>query len=153
MWESWSEQNKWDAPSCKLHPTTTWTLCVLVVNVRFKYSWVRHVSNSWMIWNTYMSLHFWNMSISFFNNRMVTKRLAPETFKVGSRVWDWLVRSIQDPWYARLRTGWPLEARRSLFPDWPWLCDESSPVTTQKGSAHSCSNFGGKIQNGVPANS
>ena len=27
------------------------------------------------------------------------------------------------------------------------------PVTTQKGSAHSCSNFGGKIQNGVPANS
>ena len=36
------------------------------------------------------------------------------------------------------------------FPDWPWLCDESSPVTTQKGSAHSCSNFGGKIQNGAP---
>ena len=23
--------------------------------------------------------------------------------------------------------GWPLEARRSVFPDWPWLCDESSP--------------------------
>ena len=23
--------------------------------------------------------------------------------------------------------GWPLEARRSLFLDWPWLCDESSP--------------------------
>ena len=23
--------------------------------------------------------------------------------------------------------GWPLEARRSLFPDWPLLCDESSP--------------------------
>ena len=23
--------------------------------------------------------------------------------------------------------GWPLEARRSLLPDWPWLCDESSP--------------------------
>ena len=22
---------------------------------------------------------------------------------------------------------WPLEARRGLFPDWPWLCDESSP--------------------------
>ena len=21
----------------------------------------------------------------------------------------------------------PLEDRRSLFPDWPWLCDESSP--------------------------
>ena len=30
-------------------------------------------------------------------------------------------------WYAALRMGWPLEARRSLFPDWPWLCDESSP--------------------------
>ena len=29
--------------------------------------------------------------------------------------------------------------------------DESSPVSTQKGSAHSCSNFGGKIQKGVPA--
>ena len=28
-------------------------------------------------------------------------------------------------------------------------CDESS----YKDSAHSCSNFGGKIQNGVPANS
>ena len=23
--------------------------------------------------------------------------------------------------------GWPLKARRSLFLDWPWLCDESSP--------------------------
>ena len=23
--------------------------------------------------------------------------------------------------------AWPLEARRSLFPDWLWLCDESSP--------------------------
>ena len=23
--------------------------------------------------------------------------------------------------------GWPLEARRSLFPDWLGLCDESSP--------------------------
>ena len=22
--------------------------------------------------------------------------------------------------------GWPLKARRSLFPDWLWLCDESS---------------------------
>ena len=29
------------------------------------------------------------------------------------------------------------EARRSIFPDWPWLCDDSSPVTTKKGSAHS----------------
>ena len=23
--------------------------------------------------------------------------------------------------------GRPLEAKRSLFPDWLWLCDESSP--------------------------
>ena len=56
---------------------------------------------------------------------------------------------------ATLRTtpyGWPLKTKRSLFPDWPLLCDESSTVTTQKGSAHSCSNFDGKIQNGVPAN-
>ena len=29
--------------------------------------------------------------------------------------------------------GWPLEARRSLFPDWLRLCDESSP---QKGALH-----------------
>ena len=45
---------------------------------------------------------------------------------VGSKVWDRWVGSIQDPWYRPLRMGWPLEARRSLFPDWPWLCDESS---------------------------
>ena len=31
----------------------------------------------------------------------------------------------QDPWYVRIRGRWPLEARRSLFADWPWLCDES----------------------------
>ena len=29
--------------------------------------------------------------------------------------------------------GWPLEASRSLFPDWPWLCDESSP---HRGALH-----------------
>ena len=46
---------------------------------------------------------------------------------VWSRVWDRWVRSIQDPWYRRVRMGWPLKARRSLFPDWLWLCDESSP--------------------------
>ena len=72
----------------------------------------------------------------------------------------------------------PLEARRSLFPDWPWLCDESSPhisalhilaqilagkfkmkflptnsLTKAFPVAQICPNFGGKIQNGVPANS
>ena len=31
-------------------------------------------------------------------------------------------------------------------------CDESS-LYLQKGSVHSCSNFGGKFQNGAPANS
>ena len=35
----------------------------------------------------------------------------------------WGTRS--QPW-AGLHLGWPLEARRSLFPDWLWLCDESS---------------------------
>ena len=45
--------------------------------------------------------------------------------------------------------GWPLKARRSLYPDWLQLSDESSP---QKGSSHSCSHFGGNIQNRVPAN-
>ena len=57
---------------------------------------------------------------------MVKAPLLQEAFKVGSKGWDWRFRSIQDDWYARLHMGWPLEARRSLFPDWPWLCDESS---------------------------
>ena len=47
--------------------------------------------------------------------------------------------------------SWPLKARRSLFPDWFWMCDESSP--DREGSAYSCQNFGGKTQNGAPANS
>ena len=34
---------------------------------------------------------------SFFNNRMVGVALAPETFKVGSKGWDWSMGSIQDP--------------------------------------------------------
>ena len=46
---------------------------------------------------------------------------------VGSKVWVWSRGSQGVAWYAGLRMGWPLEARRSLFPDWPWLCDESSP--------------------------
>ena len=47
--------------------------------------------------------------------------------EVRSKVWDCWVGSIQDPWYATLGMGWPLEARRSLFPDWLRRCDESSP--------------------------
>ena len=35
--------------------------------------------------------------IVFFINRMVGVALAPETFKVGSKGWDWSVGSIQDP--------------------------------------------------------
>ena len=54
-------------------------------------------------------------------------RLAPGAFKIRFKVWDRWVGSIQDPWYASPRFWWPLEARRSLFPDWLWLCDESSP--------------------------
>ena len=42
-------------------------------------------------------------------------------------MWVWSRRLLGVAWYATLRMGWPLEARRSLFPDWPWLCDESSP--------------------------
>ena len=30
-------------------------------------------------------------------------------------------------WDGAGHKAWPSEARRSLFPDWPWLCDESSP--------------------------
>merc|ERR1712020_531963 len=37
------------------------------------------------------------------------------------------VGSIQDQWTCASLPEMPLEARRSLFPDWPWLCDESSP--------------------------
>ena len=33
----------------------------------------------------------------FFNNRMVGVALAPETFKVGSKGWDWSMGSIEDP--------------------------------------------------------
>ena len=40
---------------------------------------------------------------------------------VGSDHWG----TRSQPW-GRLRMGWPLKARRSLFPDWLWLCDESS---------------------------
>ena len=66
-------------------------------------------------------------TISLINNRMGAVSLRMGTSRVGYKVWDWWVGSIQDPWYGWLRMGWPLGARRSLFPDWPWLCDESSP--------------------------
>ena len=36
------------------------------------------------------------------NNWIVAKRLAPGAFKIRSKVWDWWVGSIQDPWYRRL---------------------------------------------------
>ena len=39
---------------------------------------------------------------------------------------------------------------RSLFPDWPGLGEDHIEGHC---SAHSCSNFGGKIQNGVHAKS
>ena len=64
---------------------------------------------------------------SLINNWMVRVIMRMGTSRVGSKVWDWWVGSIQDPWYVALRTGWPLEARRSLFPDSLWLCVESSP--------------------------
>ena len=35
--------------------------------------------------------------------------------------------SLQVVWDGRALFSWPLEARRSLFTDWLWLCDESSP--------------------------
>ena len=34
---------------------------------------------------------------------------------------------IQEVWDGGGHWAWPLEARRNLFPDWLWLCDESSP--------------------------
>ena len=41
-------------------------------------------------------------SESLTNNQIVLMRLAPATFKVGSKGLDWSMGSIQDPWYARL---------------------------------------------------
>ena len=79
--------------------------------------------------------------ISLTNNRIALSNWLWGAFKFGSEVWVWSRGSLEVAWYAGVRTGWPLEARRSLFPDWPWLSDESSPVSTQKGSAHFCSNF------------
>ena len=69
-------------------------------------------------------------SISFFNNRIAARHLALGAFKIRFKVWDRWVGSIQDLWTCASLPEMPLEARRSLFPDWPWLCDESSPVTT-----------------------
>ena len=43
-----------------------------------------------------------------------------------------------------------LEARRRLFPDWPWLCDESSAHQRVLHIPVHCSDYGGKIQDGVP---
>ena len=39
---------------------------------------------------------------SFFNNGIAGKRLALGAFMVRSKVWDWSMGSIQDPWYAIL---------------------------------------------------
>ena len=47
---------------------------------------------------------------------------------VGSDHWG----TRSHPW-GRLRMGWPLKARRSLFPYWLWLCDESSPHRHKEG--------------------
>ena len=63
---------------------------------------------------------------SLTNNRIVMSVMGNERSGVGSKVLGWWVGSIQDPWYAGARAGWPLKARRSLFPDWPRLSDESS---------------------------
>ena len=53
--------------------------------------------------------------------------MALGAFKIRFKVWDRWVGSIQDPWTCASLPEMPLEARRSLFPDWLWLCDESSP--------------------------
>ena len=84
---------------------------------------------------------------------MGNTRIDKEANEVRFKEWNQYGKLSGVQHYPGFHLIWPLKARRSLFPDWPWLCDESSHVTTQKGSAHSCSNFGGKIQNGVPAKS
>ena len=71
-----------------------------------------------------------NRNVDFYNlfyNRIVGRVLAPGVPGFGSKVRVWFRGSLGVAWYAALRMGWPLEASRSLFPDWPWLCDESSP--------------------------
>ena len=66
-------------------------------------------------------------SLSLSNNPMGAKALLQESFNIGSKVWNTSLRVIQGSLCARLNMGWPLEARRSLYPDWLWLCDESLP--------------------------
>ena len=79
------------------------------------------------------------MFISLSNNRMGREVVGP------GGIWGRVQGVGSDHWgtgsqpRAGLRMGWPLKAKRSLFPDW------------QKGAAHSCSNYSGKIQNGVSA--
>ena len=62
-----------------------------------------------------------NNLISLINNRIVTKRLRMGASGTGSKVWDWSMGSLEVALYGWVRAGWPLEARRSPFPDWPWL--------------------------------
>ena len=56
------------------------------------------------------------------------RNLDPGVSGVGSKVWVWSRGSLGVAWYATVRMGWPLEARRSLFPDWFWLCAHRSAV-------------------------
>ena len=62
------------------------------------------VSLRWVVpYSTHTASKGWGLKIrSFFNNRMGAMRLALEAFKAGSKVWDWLVRSIGVAWYATL---------------------------------------------------
>ena len=80
-----------------------------------------------LLWQT------WDVQ-SLINNRMGSTSINREAFEVGSKGWVWSRGSIQDPWNAgihlraaRTRVKRAFQSSRSLFPDWPWLCDESSP--------------------------
>ena len=42
-------------------------------------------------------------------------------------MWKWSIGSLKEVWDGTALQDWPLEARMSLFPDWLWLSDESSP--------------------------
>ena len=74
---------------------------------------------------------------------MVAVTLAPAAFKAGSKVWVRYLGVIEGhPEGFAIRDGlW--RPGGAFF----------QIGFAQKGSAHSCSNFGGRIQNGVPANS
>ena len=56
-----------------------------------------------------------------------------DTLFVGFKGCYWFSFSCKSMCHVCFFEFWPLKARRSLFLDWLWLCDESSP---HRGALH-----------------